>query len=263
MRSPFPGMNPYLESPSLWPEVHHWLIIELARALNQSITPMYRAAVEKRVYEESILVGIPDVSVVRQRSERLPKPELLAETNTLTLSQPVWVQLPESQTTIERYLEIREIATGEVVTVVEVLSPKNKRAGEGRNQYLDKRMKILSSQSHLVEIDLLRGGEVLPMNHTGASDYRVLVSRVEQRPIAQLYPFNLRDPLPCFVMPLRSEDEGPMMDLNVVMQTVYQSAALDLVIDYMQQPTPILGAEDWDWVRSEICQVENSHKKTS
>jgi Protein of unknown function (DUF4058) len=254
MRSPFPGMNPYLEAPSLWPEVHHWLIIELARTLNQSITPTYRAAVEKRVYEESILVGIPDVSVVRQQSQRLAKSELLAEmsaeTSTATLSQPIWVQLPESQTTIERYLEIREIATGEVIAVVEVLSPKNKRTGEGRNQYLDKRMKILSSQSHLVEIDLLRGGEVLPMNHAGASDYRVLVSRVEQRPIAQLYPFDLRDSFPCFVMPLRAEDEGPMIDLNVIMQTVYQSAALDLVIDYTQPPTPILSTEDWDWVRS-------------
>ncbi|NET49338.1 MAG: DUF4058 family protein, partial [Merismopedia sp. SIO2A8] len=62
---PFPGMNPYLESPTLWPEVHSWLIVELARLLNPRITPKYRAAVEKRVYEETVLIGIPDVSVVR------------------------------------------------------------------------------------------------------------------------------------------------------------------------------------------------------
>jgi hypothetical protein len=248
MRSPFPGMNPYLEAPALWSEVHSWLIVELARMLNQRITPKYRAAVEKRVYEESILVGIPDVSVVRQRSN-LPVPP---QSTTMTLSQPVLVALPESETSIERYLEVREVATGEVVTVVEILSPKNKRAGEGRDQYLNKRQKVLGSQSHLVEIDLLRGGEALPMQDAGTSDYRVLVSRVEQRPIAELYPFNLRDRLPCFGLPLRSGDESVPIDLNVLMQMVYESAALDLAIDYGQQPTPGLSQDDFDWVQKMV-----------
>jgi Protein of unknown function (DUF4058) len=249
MRSPFPGMNPYLEAPALWSEVHSWLIVELARMLNQRITPKYRAAVEKRVYEESILVGIPDVSVVRQRSN-LPAPP---QSTTMTLSQPVLVALPESETTIERYLEVREVATGEVVTVVEILSPKNKRSGEGRDQYLNKRQKVLGSQSHLVEIDLLRGGEALPMQDAGKSDYRVLVSRVEQRPIAELYPFNLRDRLPCFGLPLRSSDESVPIDLNVLMQMVYESAALDLAIDYEQQPTPGLSQDDFDWVQKMVA----------
>jgi hypothetical protein len=249
MRSPFPGMNPYLEAPALWSEVHSWLIVELARMLNQRITPKYRAAVEKRVYEESILVGIPDVSVVRQRSNLLSQPQ----STTMTLSQPVLVALPESETTIERYLEVREVATGEVVTVVEILSPKNKRTGEGRDQYLNKRQKVLGSQSHLVEIDLLRGGEALPMQDAGTSHYRVLVSRVEQRPIAELYPFNLRDRLPCFGLPLRSGDESVPIDLNVLMQMVYESAALDLAIDYEQQPTPGLSQDDFDWVQKMVA----------
>ncbi|MEQ8961940.1 MAG: DUF4058 family protein, partial [Coleofasciculus sp. C2-GNP5-27] len=34
MPSPFPGMNPYLENPELWPEVHHWLITAIAESLN-------------------------------------------------------------------------------------------------------------------------------------------------------------------------------------------------------------------------------------
>jgi hypothetical protein len=226
MRSPFPGMNPYLEAPALWSEVHSWLIVELARLLNQRITPKYRAAVEKRLYEE--------------------------------LNQPILVALPESETTVERYLEVREVATGEVVTVVEILSPKNKRfsmgeatpTGEGRDQYLNKRQKVLGSQSHLVEIDLLRGGEALPMQDAGMSDYRVLVSRVEQRPIAELYPFNLRDRLPCFGFPLRSEDEVVPIDLNLLMQLVYEAAALNLAIDYGQQPTPGLSQDDFDWVQA-------------
>jgi hypothetical protein len=212
MRSRFPGMNPYLESPSLWSEVHSWIIVELARTLNVGLLPKYRAAVEKRVYEESILIGILDVL-------------------------------------IKRYLEVRDVASGEVVTVVEVLSPSNKRSGEGRDQYLAKRKKLLSSEVHLVEIDLLRGGEPMPMRSPVASDYRVLVSRLEQRSIAELYAFNLRDPLPYFLLPLRNDDPEPIVDLNIVMDVVVQSAGLEFAIDYDQAIVPTLKADDLAWVR--------------
>lgn len=49
---------------------------------------------------------------------------------------------------------------------------------------------------------------------------------------------------------LRDGDEGPIVDLNAVMQTVYQSAALDLAIDYSAQLVPALNLEERDWVRS-------------
>ncbi len=262
MPSPFPGMNPYSEAPEVWTEVHSWLIVELARLLNQRITPKYRAAVEKRVYEESIWVGIPDVSVVRQAAGRqaagqqLPTPAPPQSMATLTLSQPTLVTLPMLETTSERYLEIREVATAEVVTVVEILSPKNKRTGTDRDQYLSQRMQVLSSQSHLVEIDLLRGGEPLPMANAERSDYRVLVSRVEQRPLAQLYPFNLRDPLPVFALPLRGSAADVGIDLNALLQMVYQSAALDLAIAYTQPPIPPLSPEELSWVQSILASPE-------
>jgi hypothetical protein len=216
MRSRFPGMNPYLESPSLWSEVHSWIIVELARTLNVGLLPKYRAAVEKRVYEESILIGILDVL-------------------------------------IERYLEVRDVASWEVVTVVEVLSPSNKRSGEGRDQYLAKRKKLLSSAVHLVEIDLLRGGEPMPMRSPVTSDYRVLVSRLEQRSIAELYAFNLRNQLPCFLLPLRNDDPEPIVDLNIVMDVVVQSAGLEFAIDYDQAIVPTLKADDLAWVTQLIA----------
>jgi Protein of unknown function (DUF4058) len=246
MRSRFPGMNPYLESPSLWSEVHSWIIVELARTLNVGLLPKYRAAVEKRVYEESILVGIPDVSIVRQAAMVQPPRQ---STATLTLSDPILVELPQLELTIERYLEVRDVASGEVVTVVEVLSPSNKRSGEGRDQYLAKRKKLLSSSVHLVEIDLLRGGEPMPMRSPVTSDYRVLVSRLEQRSIAELYAFNLRDQLPCFLLPLRNDDPEPIVDLNIVMDVVVQSAGLEFAIDYDQAIVPTLKADDLAWVR--------------
>lgn len=127
-------MNPYLENPELWSEVHFGLIAVLARSLNCIITPKYRAAVEKRVYSDSLsdslLVGIPDVSVL-QRGTQSAKPNLA----TATVSEPLVVTVPMTEETQERYLEILEVGTGTVVTVVEVLSPKNKRSGQGKVKY--------------------------------------------------------------------------------------------------------------------------------
>ncbi|MEM8807421.1 MAG: DUF4058 family protein [Cyanobacteria bacterium P01_G01_bin.38] len=68
-RPAFPGMNPYLENLALWPEVHYGLIGALMRALNLQITPQYRAAVEKRVYMDAILDGIPDKSVFEKKAD--------------------------------------------------------------------------------------------------------------------------------------------------------------------------------------------------
>lgn len=47
MPSPFPGIDPYLENPELWPEVHHRLITAIADAIGPSIRPKYRVAIEK------------------------------------------------------------------------------------------------------------------------------------------------------------------------------------------------------------------------
>ena len=69
MPSLFPGMNPYLENPELWPEVHHWILTLLAESLIQQLRPKYRVAVEKRVYHDtdgnSVLIGVHDVTIVR------------------------------------------------------------------------------------------------------------------------------------------------------------------------------------------------------
>lgn len=67
MASPFTGIDPYLEHPELWPELHHWLIIAIAQSLSPQIRPKYRVAVETRMYDNSeeapLLVGIPDVTI--------------------------------------------------------------------------------------------------------------------------------------------------------------------------------------------------------
>lgn len=245
MKPLFPGMNPYLENPNLWTEVHFGLISVLARSLNAVITPKYRAAVEKRVYADTLLIGIPDVSVAQRGQEPLK-----ARTSTEMLSEPVTVTVPLTEEVQERYLEIREVGTGKVVTVLEVLSPKNKRTGEGKVKYDAKRQAILNSSANLVEIDLLRTGEPKLVVGGVASDYRVLVSRTVQRPAAELYPFNLRDRIPRFLLPLPDNTEEPAIDLSQMLDRVYAEAALELAIDYTQQPVPPVSEADFAWMQS-------------
>ncbi len=115
----------------------------------------------------------------------------------------------------EGYLEIREVATGYVVTVMEVLSPTNKRTGVGRQAYETKRREVLSSPTHLVEIDLLRTGKPMPiLNETQQTNYRILVGRGNRRPLAQLYAFNVRQEIPSFPLPLQTGDTEPLVDLQ-------------------------------------------------
>lgn len=255
MRPKFPGMNPYLENPQLWSEIYFGLIAVMARAchaeasptLNAVITPRYRAAVEKRVYVDTLLVGIPDVAVF-QRGTGIEATGSLQPT--VTLSKPVTVTVPIVEETQERFLEIREVGTGAIVTVIEVLSPKNKRAGADKEKYDTKRQTVLNSTAHLVEIDLLRTGEPKPMAGVVASAYRILVSRADCRPTAELYPFNLQDPLPRFLLPSRPGDEEPIMDLQHILEQVYQEAALDLAIDYSIQPIPFVSEVDFEWLQT-------------
>jgi len=180
---------------------------------------------------------------VFQRGTKAAEPQQ----TTATLSEPMVVTVPITEETQERFLEIREVGTGTVVTVVEVLSPKNKRTGEGKVKYDAKRQTVLNSTVHLVEIDLLRTGEPKPMAGGVASDYRILVSRANRRPAAELYPFYLREALPRFLLPLRPRDQEPVVDLQVVLEQVYQEAALDLAIDYTQPP---VSDEDFSWIQS-------------
>lgn len=241
-------MNPYLENPELWSEVHSRLIVAIADDLSDHLSEKYRVAIEKRTYfsggDDSLLVGIPDVSVVGKQ----PEQSQLSATATLTPPvEPITVTLPMAEEVQERYLEIREVATGSVITAIEVLSPKNKRSGEGRQAYERKRNQVLASMTHLVEIDLLRGGQPLPILGTAKSDYRILISRSDRRPSAQLYAFSVKQEIPRFSVPLAAGDEEPVLDLQAVLQQVYKRGRYYLAVDYTQPPQPSLSAADTIW----------------
>lgn len=264
MSSPFPGMNPYLENPELWTEVHHLLIGILAETLNPQLLPKYRAAIEKRVYqmngEDALFVGIPDVTVEHSRSvsERDSRSDASQNSSNVAVAlppaTPVTVTVPMPIEFREGYLEIREVVTKEVVTVIEILSPTNKRPGKGREAYEEKRREVLGSRTHLVEIDLLRGGEPMPVSGSVQGNYRILVSRGDRRPRAELYAFNLQDAIPTFSLPLRSPDVEPTIDLHSLLDLAYDRAGYSVVIDYNRGTLPALSEADATWVDSLLRQ---------
>ena len=253
MPSPFPGMDPYLEVPELWSEVHSRLIVAIADNLSEQLSDAYRVAIEKRTYlsasDESLMVGIPDVSVITQQ----PQPETNVASATAVM--PRTVTLPMAEEVQERYLEIRDMSSGTVVTAVELLSPKNKRAGEGRRAYNKKRCQVLASLTNLVEIDLLRGGTSLPINGPAngierQGCYSILVSRSDLRPRAELYEFGLQQSIPPFALPLKPEDGSLIADLQALLEGVYRRAKYHLAIDYRQPIRPLLSEVELEWVKT-------------
>lgn len=258
MPSPFPGMNPYLEYPGRWQEFHSRLIVAIADELGPRVRPKYRAAVELRVYEDAsdelTLIGRPDTTVF----QAMPNTELMASPPSgLVTVEPVMVEVPVPEAMRERYLEIREVSSGEVVTTLELVSPSNKRSGKGRTLYEEKRLAIFRSRTHLVEVDLIRSFTPLPVRgNVQPSLYRILISRSHQRPRAALYPFGLSDGIPPFPVPLKPNEPELIVDLQSLLHQVYDRSGYDLEIDYTQAPVPPLKGEDAIWA-NELLKQQN------
>jgi len=149
-----------------------------------------------------------------------------------------------------------------LVTIVELLSPVNKLHKQGREEYERKRGYVFHSWTSLVEIDLLRSGDPLPV--VGAqvkSDYRILVSRGSRRPRAVLIAFMLRQPIPAFTLPLLPGDTEPEVELNRILHDLYRRARFDLRLDYSQPPVPPLSDADRAWVHTFTKGVEPSREE--
>jgi hypothetical protein len=240
-------MNPFLELPEIWHQVHNRLIVAIADELTPQIVPEYRVSIEERIYTapaETLLVGITDVAVTNRDGAKLKS--IVA---TPTLTPPIKVSVPIPEEVTERYLEVRSTKTNAVISVIEILSPKNKRSGTGREAYESKRHQILGSKTNFVEIDLLRTGEPMLVLGVDSTGYRILVSRGNKRPEADLYSFGLRDLIPVFPVPLKGEPE-PIVDLQKLLNEVYERARFDLAIDYSKPLKFALSAEEDVWVRS-------------
>lgn len=258
MPSPFPGMNPYLELAALWHEFQNRLIVALSDAIAPYLQSKYYVAVETRVYMDDdnseLLVGVSDAIVLTTSKAPVVNPAIATQT------RPKQIRLPMPVEVKEHYLEVREVGTHQVITVIEVLSPKNKRKGEGRTAYEKKRQRVLSSASHLVEIDLLRENTPMPMiGVEEASDYRIVVSRATSRPIADLYEFQLRELIPSFSLPLKPDDPELTVDLQAIVFGVYERGSYNFRIDYHQPvPPPKLSEVDQQWVNELLASIRGA-----
>jgi hypothetical protein len=250
MASPFPGMDPYLEGP-MWSMVHNSLIEEIARQLTPKLWPRYKVRPGERV-----VVAPPDeIEMIRPR-DRLPDVAVLAsDEGSTTMPQigsatvaPIIRELLEPPpSVIQTFVEIRACDGGQLVTAIEVLSPGNKR-GSGAAEYQTKRREVLISETHLLEIDLLRIGERFPVSGPLPSvSYFVFLSRVDLRPRIEIWPVSLDSPLPTVPIPLTAPDHDAELDLQLALKTVYDFYHYDSDIDYSCPPMIPLAEEQAEW----------------
>jgi hypothetical protein len=248
-------MDPYLEAPSIWPDVHHEWISEIRAALNPRLLPGYVARVELRVYisdedDPGRAALVPDLRVEtgpgrKGARKRKAEPALAAP-------EPVIVPTLMDEEVEEAFLKIIHVESEALVTLIEVLSPTNKiRGSRGRASFMAKRHEVLNTDVHWVEIDLLRAGVPSVTNPPlrPESDYRVLVSRADQRTRTRYWPVGVRQPLPTIQIPLRGKDPEVPLDLGAVLRSVYDRAAYDVSVDYRKDPQPPLEGEDAKWAR--------------
>ena len=252
MPSPFPGMDPYLEHPWIWPDVHHRLIGAIADEISAQLSENYYVAIEKRIYlsepDMSNEFRIPDVSILGASGNGDAPTVSLASLTEGVGDTAIAVRVPLPEEVREGYLEVREVGSNSLITAIEVLSPTNKRAGVGRTIYEKKRREVLGTWTNLVEIDLLRVGEPMRIISNGIhSDYRILVVR-GGKSRAMLYPFGVRQPFPEFPVPLRRGDRNELMvNIGMLLPDIYDRARYYMQVNYAENPEPPLSDVDATW----------------
>lgn len=249
MPSPFPGMDPFIEG-QCWKGFHHSFISEIQFVLTQQLRPRYVVDIEESVYlarenGDPVRLIVPDVSV------RQVKGWLESVDGGLAIKvEPHVVTLPMTEPVEIPYLVIRKRDHDQTVTVIEVLSPTNKAARDGRTEYLAKRNALLRSQSHLVELDLLRGGERLPtVEPLPVGDYFAFVSEISHRPQASVYAWLLNQPLPTIPIPLAEGDPAGQLDLQAVFTSTYDRAGYDYSLNYDRPVEPPFDESHRTWVQ--------------
>lgn len=248
MPSPFPGMNPYLEQDRVWHDFHERFCPRVAEVLTSQVRPHYVVKIDEHVYihempaESQRLAGRADVSVAR-----VPGP-VNTRPGAAVLEAPAQVRLPGVDIERISYVEIRDRDSWQLVSVIELLSPSNKNPGPDREQYLAKRGQLLASAVHFVELDLLRGGPRLPLEDLQPCDYYAMVSRIELRPKADIWPLRLRERLPVIPIPLTASHADAQLDLQDALHHVYDAAGYEDYI-YLGEPQPRLIADDAVWAR--------------
>jgi hypothetical protein len=250
MKSPFPGMDPYIEACDLWGDFYQGLLAAIDEALAQSAPERYLIRADKRSY--TVLVGAEgdaDYPFPPHHRLRTANPAPTKDT------EPAVLRAFLEGEHNERFTEIYE-ATPEhrLVTTIEVLSPPNKRVGgHGRDLYLRKRQSLMMEGVNLVEIDLLRGGERMPMlDPWPASPYTLMVAQAKKPYACLVWQGHFQKPLPTIRVPLLKPDADLPLDLQPLIDTLYQRRRYAESIDYARPLKPPLSAEEAAWLKRQL-----------
>lgn len=242
-------MDPYIESSDRWGGFHIGMVVAIAGQLNARLPDRFVAAVS-----EYVLVQEPDEPsrrrnrepdvYVSKRSEALGAVEDAAVATASTT-----IVLPAVQPKRRRYVRVLDKEKREVVTVIELLSPANKKAGDDREAYLHKRQEYRASGLSLVEIDLLRGGRRLPLSSPPPAirDYYIMVCRAWEHPRADFWTFSVRDPVPSVPVPLADDVQAVALDLRSCLDRVYDESRYATEVHYDDTLTPRLNKSDTVW----------------
>jgi Protein of unknown function (DUF4058) len=256
MPSPFPGMDPYIESPVHWPDFHVTFINTLRETIADTLPDPYFA----RIQEDAVLLEpepppsgykvIPDVLVGADAPDGTAAASAPSGVATLEPETPVNVVALDPHT--EYFIEIIRMPAAEVVTVVVVLSPTNTQ-GDGRGFYMNKRGRLLQGESvSLVEIDLLRAGRRIQLSTPlPQAHHHAFVSRADRRPYCQVYNWTVRHKLPTIPIPLRAPTPDASADLAHAFELAYQRGRYGRLVRYAEPPPPpAFSPEDAAWVTS-------------
>jgi hypothetical protein len=254
-------MDPYLEG-EMWQEFHETLAGAIRAQLVPLLAPKYAALLAKRYVLDRPVLGIsdlplgrafyPDVHVVTPPDTNLAetKTTYASPTTTPGVAEPI-AELPSPH--IERVpllsVEIRDVAERRLVTLIEILSPVNKR-GHGFGEYAERRLEIMQTATHLLEIDLLRRGRRIQLvGEPPPAEYYVYLSRVQRRPYTQIWAIALREPLPAVPVPLLLPDPDVALDLQAAVEACFELVGYERLLDYGQAPPPPeLSDEDTAWL---------------
>ncbi|MFO0960232.1 MAG: DUF4058 family protein [Isosphaeraceae bacterium] len=254
MPSPFPGMDPYLEAPGVWPDFHGRFLSYLAEHLGDTLPDRYIARIDERIRvigpdgEEARLFAA-DVAIER-RSAEPPVAPPIRDIGGVAILEPVTVPFLVLGTIRESSVKILSRPDHDLVTVIELLSPSNK-SGADRGAYLNRRGEILRRGVNLVELDFLTRGSRLPMaGPLPAADYYAFVGRADRYPDCDVYAWSIRDRLPHIPVPLRVPDADGRIDLAAVFRQTYDRGHFGRSLDYSIAQPASLSAKDADWADS-------------
>lgn len=262
MKSPFPGMDPFLES--RWQAVHASLITYAGDALNRLLPTGVLARTGERAIVTSDEEGWREIGPDVQVFERgFAEPSV--EAGDVAIAPFVCVELQQYEFQ-QRYLEIRDVRSGgRVITVVEFVSPTNKRPGEGLSKYRQKQEECRAARVNLVEIDLTRGGDrskLMPIDRLTShqrTTYQAWVSRATEPLKGWAHCLPLRQRLGAIPIPLRPTDADVLLDLQPLVDQVYETGRYSEDIDYDEPLVPPLSPEDAEWVAIVLAARSSEH----